>query len=253
MAAEPPPETTQGSLLHAPSICIAPQYLAEEFLRLEGFTDSEYLPLGARTGSDALADGRADITMWDTPGLMPLLDAGKPIVAARPACTAGCYELFGNERVRAIRDLKGKTVGRQYFGGGDHVLLSSMLAYVGHRPRAGRQLDRRRRRARCDGRVRRRQGRRVPRVRAASPQNCARKKVGHVIVNTAHGSALVAVFLLHGRRESGLRAAPSGRDQARAARDPQGDRHLRRDPAAGGAVSVRQAVTNRATTIGLKS
>lgn len=47
---------------------------------------------------------------------------------------AGCYELFGNERVGAVRELKGKTVAVQYFGGGDHVLLSSMLAYVGIKP-----------------------------------------------------------------------------------------------------------------------
>src|SRR5262245_27668631 len=43
-AAEPPPETTRVRLAHAPFICLAPQYLAEEFLRSEGFTDWEYLP-----------------------------------------------------------------------------------------------------------------------------------------------------------------------------------------------------------------
>ena len=36
--------------------------------------------------------------------------------------------------VEAPRDLKGKTVAVQYFRGGDHALLSSMLAYVGIRP-----------------------------------------------------------------------------------------------------------------------
>jgi len=72
--------------------------------------------------------------MWDAPGLMPHLDAGKPIVVLA-GVHAGCYELFGNERVHAIRDLKGKTVAVQYLGGGDPVLLSSMLAYVGIDPR----------------------------------------------------------------------------------------------------------------------
>ncbi len=47
---------------------------------------------------------------------------------------AGCYELFANERVRAISDLKGKTVAIQYSRNGDHVFLSSMLAYVGMNP-----------------------------------------------------------------------------------------------------------------------
>ena len=33
--AEPPPETTKIRLVHEPAICLAPQYLAEELLRLE--------------------------------------------------------------------------------------------------------------------------------------------------------------------------------------------------------------------------
>ena len=78
--AQPAPETRKIRFVHAPSICSAPQYLAEELLRLDGFTDVEYLPLGARNGPRALADGRADITMWDVPGLIPHLDAGRPIV-----------------------------------------------------------------------------------------------------------------------------------------------------------------------------
>ena len=39
IAAEPPPEITRLRLDQRPSICVAPQYLAEEFLRAEGFTD----------------------------------------------------------------------------------------------------------------------------------------------------------------------------------------------------------------------
>lgn len=133
-AAEPMPETSRVRFVHAPSICTAPQYLAEELLRLEGFTDVEYLPLGARNGPYALADGRADVTMWDTPGLIPHLDAGKAIVLLA-GVHVGCYELFGNQRIHAIRDLKDATVAIQYSGGGDEVLLSSMLAYVGMDPR----------------------------------------------------------------------------------------------------------------------
>jgi NitT/TauT family transport system substrate-binding protein len=112
--AEPAPETRKIRFVHNPSICSAPQYLAEEFLRLDGFTDVEYLPLGARNGPRALAEGRADITMWDAPGLIPHLDAGQPIVLLAGVHT-GCYELFGNERVHALRDLKGKTVAMGLF------------------------------------------------------------------------------------------------------------------------------------------
>jgi NitT/TauT family transport system substrate-binding protein len=133
-AAEAPPETTKVRLVHAPFICLAPQYLAEEFLPMEGFTDWEYLPLGSRNGGiNAIAEGRADISMWDAHSPIPVIDAGKPVVVLT-GVHGGCYQLFCNESVRAIKDLKGKRPAIHYFGGGDHVLLSSMLALVGINP-----------------------------------------------------------------------------------------------------------------------
>ena len=39
LAAEPPPETARINLIEITGICIAPQYLAEDLLRSEGFTD----------------------------------------------------------------------------------------------------------------------------------------------------------------------------------------------------------------------
>ncbi len=48
---------------------------------------------------------------------------------------SGCFELFGTERVRAIRDLKGKTVAVLGLGEAEHVFVSSMLAHVGLDPR----------------------------------------------------------------------------------------------------------------------
>ena len=39
VTAEPPPETMRLRLPKPPGICIAPQYVAEKFLHLEGFTD----------------------------------------------------------------------------------------------------------------------------------------------------------------------------------------------------------------------
>jgi NitT/TauT family transport system substrate-binding protein len=41
--AEPAPETTRLRLVQIPTICQAPQYVAEEFLRGEGFTDLQYV------------------------------------------------------------------------------------------------------------------------------------------------------------------------------------------------------------------
>jgi len=43
-------------------------------------------------------------------------------------------ELVGTERVRAIRDLKGKTVAVNGRGAPDHMFLASMAAYVGLAP-----------------------------------------------------------------------------------------------------------------------
>src|SRR3989304_4217955 len=59
-AAEPPPETTKIVLRRPPGpggACIAPQWVAEELLRGEGFTDVQY-PRKGRVGSlRALAAG----------------------------------------------------------------------------------------------------------------------------------------------------------------------------------------------------
>src|SRR5262245_50044618 len=45
----------------------------------------------------------------------------------------GCFELVGTDRVRSIRDLKGKAVAA--LGSAEHVFLSAMAAHVGLDPR----------------------------------------------------------------------------------------------------------------------
>ena len=183
-AAEPALETTKIRLLHAPAICIAPQYLAEELLRAEGFTEVKFVELGAKyPGADDLATGRADLGMWDIPGLIPHLDTGKPIVLLA-GVHAGCFELFGNERVQTIRDLKGKTLAVSVIGGSEYVFLSSMLAYVGIDPRKdvtwiqGEKLR--------DAMQLFSEGDADAFLGfAPQPQELRAKRIGHVIVNTA--------------------------------------------------------------------
>jgi NitT/TauT family transport system substrate-binding protein len=131
--AEPPPETTRIRFAHAPFICAAPIYLAEQFLSMEGITTWEYLPVGSRTAIDALASGRVDIAFWNAPELLPHLDGGRQVVALA-GLHGGCYQLFVHGGARAVPDLKGKRAAIHYFGSGDHVLLSTMLAYVGIDP-----------------------------------------------------------------------------------------------------------------------
>jgi NitT/TauT family transport system substrate-binding protein len=47
-AAEPAPETPRLRLYKFPGICLAPQYIAEELLRAEGFTDVQYVEFSGR-------------------------------------------------------------------------------------------------------------------------------------------------------------------------------------------------------------
>src|SRR4029453_5428593 len=48
VSAEPPPETTKIRVHHSLSLCQAPQYVAEDLLRGEGFTDGQYVPPGPK-------------------------------------------------------------------------------------------------------------------------------------------------------------------------------------------------------------
>lgn len=134
LAASPPPEIARIRLLHAPTICHAPQYLAEEFLRMEGFRTVEYVPYGARYIPEALSAGKADMSMWNVHELLRYVDEGRPLVMLA-GMHAGCWQVISNPRVDAIQDLKGKVVAVTYPSSGDQLLLSSMLAYVGIDPR----------------------------------------------------------------------------------------------------------------------
>ncbi len=125
--AEPAPEVRSVRLAHTPAICLAPQYLAEEILRAEGFETIEYVDMPSASVPEGLAAGRADISMWDVPGTIPALEQGLPVVMLA-GVHAGCYELFGRDNVRAIRDLRGKRIAKYASTGGSHVLLSSILA-----------------------------------------------------------------------------------------------------------------------------
>jgi NitT/TauT family transport system substrate-binding protein len=96
-------------LTATPAICLAPQDVAEALLKAEGFTDIQYVKLENPTPNLAVASGQADISMDAVWGFMARLDAGEPITLLA-GVHLGCYELFGTERVRSIRDLKDKTV-----------------------------------------------------------------------------------------------------------------------------------------------
>jgi NitT/TauT family transport system substrate-binding protein len=139
-AAESPPETTRIRLVNITrGICTAPQFVAEELLRAEGFADVQYV---GRTDVSpvleirrAIASGEADISMTFAAVCITGLDEGEPAVILA-GVHPGCFELIGTNRVRTIRDLKGKTVALAGLGTGStqHIFLAVMLAYVGLDP-----------------------------------------------------------------------------------------------------------------------
>jgi NitT/TauT family transport system substrate-binding protein len=136
VAAEPPPETTTIRLHRIRGICIAPQYVAEELLKAEGFTDVQYVADEDLAPYSLFAAERIDISMAFVAPFLVQLDAGLPLVFLA-GIHAGCFELFGSERVRAIRDLKGMRVGVPALGsvGAHYVFIAAMAAYVGLDPR----------------------------------------------------------------------------------------------------------------------
>jgi NitT/TauT family transport system substrate-binding protein len=137
LAAEGALETTTVRIFaNRPGICVAPQYIAEPLLQAEGFNDVRFVGLTATTGApaaQAVGSGNADFTVTFAAPLAIAIDGGVPITLLS-GVHVGCFELFGNEGVRSITDLKGKSVGVQGLGSSQHVYAASMAAYVGLDP-----------------------------------------------------------------------------------------------------------------------
>jgi NitT/TauT family transport system substrate-binding protein len=135
VGAEPPPETARIRLVQTPSMCQAPQYVAEELLRSEGFSEVLYIKKeGPEAISGAVAAGEADINMHFSGPLIIRLDRGEPVTILA-GVHPGCYELFTAQPLRSLLELKGKSVAIRAVDGPEHVFLSSMAAYVGMDPR----------------------------------------------------------------------------------------------------------------------
>ncbi|HSF32680.1 MAG TPA: ABC transporter substrate-binding protein [Candidatus Tectomicrobia bacterium] len=181
-AAEPPPETPQVRLIRSPDICLAPLYMAEELLRGEGFTDVQYVQgTGGQDDIRLAATGATDFIGGFVGRHLAGLDAGDPIVILS-GLHIGCFELFGNQRVRSIRDLKGKQVAVTRLTSGRHIFLSVMAGYVGLDPRqdltwvtdpAATSMQRF-----ADGHID------AFMAFPPEPQELRAKQIGHVVVNT---------------------------------------------------------------------
>src|SRR5689334_1926690 len=179
-ATEPPPETTRIRIHDAPITCFAPVYVAEDLLKAEGFTEVEYVKTPLNEGpTKALAEGKIDITQNDTAAHLMELDVGAPIVILGGLHT-GCWELFVNDSVRTLRDLKGKTVAaperssRQAFVAGlvSFVGLNPTkdIKWINHEPGKSMQLF-------AEGKIDAFMG------FAPEPQELRAKKIGRVLIN----------------------------------------------------------------------
>jgi NitT/TauT family transport system substrate-binding protein len=200
-AAEPTPETKRIRIPKIPSTCRSPEWIAEELLRTEGFTDVQYIPVQGTQGVErSLASGEADIAGHFAAPVILRLEAGDPIVMLGGE-HLGCFELLGSERIRTIRDLKGRTVAIPALDPSPYAFLASMVSYVGLNPnkdinwikhRAGEAMQ-----MLADGKIDAYLG--FP----TEPQELRAKKIGRVVVNSAVDRPWSQYFccMLTGNRE----------------------------------------------------
>ena len=133
-ADEGPLETTTVRLPFNSNICLAPQFVAEELLRADGFTDVRYVRSSGGLAEPQMAgSGEIDFGTTTAAALPFQLDAGASVTALA-GVHAGCYELFAHGAIQSIRDLKGRSVGIKSLTSGGHLYLAIMAAHVGLDP-----------------------------------------------------------------------------------------------------------------------
>ena len=122
---------------------------------------------------------------------------------ARRHCMPGASRCLEKTTSGASRDLKGRTVGVLWLAVMQRLLQDHGLVTSGsirQRTSGGsRALS-----ARAYGPLHRGQDRCVHRRFRRHYRNCARRNIGHVIVEQHHGSSMVAVFLLHVGDQHGI-------------------------------------------------
>jgi NitT/TauT family transport system substrate-binding protein len=200
-AADSPPETKRIRIPQIPSACRSPEWIAEELLHIEGFTDVQYIPVQGTQGVEqALASGATDIGGHFAAPVILRLEAGDPVVMLGGE-HIGCFELLGSDRISTIRDLKGRAVAIPALDPAPYAFLASMASYVGLDPRkdinwvkhrAGEAMQ-----LLADGKIDAYLG--FP----TEPQEFRAKKIGRVVVNSAVDRPWSQYFccMLTGNRE----------------------------------------------------
>jgi NitT/TauT family transport system substrate-binding protein len=133
--AEPPPETT---IVRLPGWsvagCEAPEYVAENLLHTEGFTDVRYVE--GKSGVDSavwIAGGEIDFDWNYAATHITSIETGVPITVLA-GLHSGCLELIANDSVHSVAELRGKRVGVYSLTSSPHILVMLMAAYVGLDP-----------------------------------------------------------------------------------------------------------------------
>lgn len=108
--ADGPLETTSIRLYSIPPAnCIAAMYMAERFLREEGFTDVQYPLHSPKDVFTRFAEGAADFGMTYPALVMPMIADGAPIVMLG-GVHLGCWQVVATGGIKTMRDFRGKTV-----------------------------------------------------------------------------------------------------------------------------------------------
>ena len=179
-AAEGSPETTSVTLAKTPALCNAPQFIAEELLRAEGFTEIRFVE--TIEPESAIGAGKVDFSMSYASRFVAAIDAGEPVTLLG-GIMVGCFELFGGDNVRSIGDLKGKTVGVQAIGSMPHTLVTLMAAQIGLDPKTDIRFV-------IDPKLKPIELFAAGKIDAflgfsPEPQELRGRRIGHVIVNSA--------------------------------------------------------------------
>ena len=207
-----------------PITCVAPQYVAAELLRIEGFTDIQYVGLEGDIGKlgipAMIGRGHIDFSMtFAAPMLIPM-DAGEPITAL----AGGACRMLRGVRARGHPQhcgLERQECRYPLLSSAPHTFLTIMTSYIGLDPMKDinwvitspvpTQTT-----------LYRAQDRRNPHL-STGDAGTARAQDRQCNRRQRPGSPMVEVFLLHARGQHGICQEISRCNQARIACDFKGD------------------------------
>lgn len=133
LAAEGPPEVTSVRINKHPSICVAPQHIAGELLRADGFAEIRYVPAPMNNIQEGFVAGKFDFALEFAPQYVFSIDQGHAVTVLA-GIHVGCFELFARQDIHSVGDLKGRSIGVAALGSPQHMFLAPIAAQVGLDP-----------------------------------------------------------------------------------------------------------------------